>query len=248
MITLFRTIGVLLLLAVVALASALLTMQFVIHSAEVTVPNLKGKTLAQAHRQATALHLDVRVANHLYSSTIPAGHVLNQSPAPGTTVRSGWHMRITESLGPRKVTIPSLTGEPDRVAILKIHQAGLKLAGLAYLPTSRAPSGTVLAQSPQAHAKGVASPRVQLLIATPPSPGKTPGFVMPRLIGKPLAGARRVLASAGLKVARVKRTSLRRRSTGAPQAPLHAGSVIAQSPPSGYRIQPGGAITLTVAK
>lgn len=254
MTSLFRTLGTLLLLAVVALASALLTMQLVIHSAEVTVPDLKGKTLAEAHRVAASLHLDIRVANHLYSSTIPAGRVLNQAPEPGVTVRSGWHMRITESLGPQTVTIPALTGEPDGIAIQQIHQSGLQLGRLAYLPTSAAPSGTVIAQSPRPNAQGVSSPRVQLLIATPPMPDSTSGFVMPSLAGRNLASARALLAHAGLKLVSVKRIAAGIRpigsvaSTAPPQAPIVPGSVIAQTPSSGYRVQPGDTVTLTVAK
>lgn len=239
MTTLARTLGLLLLLVCVALASAILTMKFVVHSAEVTVPDLKGKALSQARHDAAALHLDVRVANHLYSSTIPAGRVLNQSPAPGTTIRTGWHMRITESLGPQTVKIPALTGEPDRIAIQQIHQAGLQLGQLAYLPTGSAPSGTVIAQSPQANAQDVASPRIHLLIATPPTPTSATALVMPTLVGQTLSRARAILAHAGLKLTHVKRIVARTRPIG---------SVIAQKPLSGYRVQPGDTVTLTVAK
>lgn len=254
MTSLFRTLSLLLLLACVALASAILTMKLVIHSAEVTVPDLNGKTLSQAHRDAAARHLDVRVANHLYSPTIPAGRVLNQSPAPGTTVRTGWHMRVTESLGPQTVSIPSLTGEPNRVAIQQIHQAGLQLGQLAYLPTSSAPSGTVIAQSPQANAQGIASPRIHLLIATPPTPSSATALVMPTLVGQTLSSARAILAQASLKLSHVKRIVAGVRpigsvsSTAPPQAPILPGSVIAQSPASGYRVQPGDTVTITVAK
>lgn len=250
----FRTLSLLLLLACVALASAILTMKLVIHSAEVTIPNLKGKTLSQAHHDAAALHLDVRVANHLYSSTIPAGRVLNQSPAPGTTVRTGWHMRITESLGPQTVTIPNLTGESDRVAIQQIHQAGLQLGQLAYLPTATAPPGTVIAQSPQAKAQGAATPRIHLLIATLPTPSSATALVMPTLVGQTLSSARAILTHAGLKLSNVKKIAVGVRpigsasSTAPPQQPILPGAVLAQQPLSGYRVQPGDTVTLTVAK
>lgn len=253
--SLFRALGILLLLAVVALASAILTMKLVIHSAEVTVPNLKGKTLLQAHHDTAALHLDCRVANHLYSPTIPAGRVLNQSPAPGTIVRSGWHMRITESLGPQTVHIPALTGEPDNVALLQIRQAGLELGQLAYLPISTAPSGTVLAQSPQANAQGLASPHIQLLIAMPPTPDfAAAALVMPGLIGQTIAGARAILTHAGLKLSSIQRVAPGVRpigsvsSTAPPRLHILPGTVIAQTPLSGYRVQSGDKVTITVSK
>ncbi|MGC8549210.1 MAG: PASTA domain-containing protein [Acidobacteriaceae bacterium] len=254
MTSLFRTLSLLLLLVCVALASAILTMKLVIHSAEVTIPNLKGKTLSQAHDDAAALHLDIRIANHLYSPTIPAGRVLNQSPEPGTTVRTGWHMQITESLGPQTVNIPTLTGEPSNIAIQQLRQSGLQLGSLAYLPSQTAPSGTVLAQSPQANAQGVASPRVDLLIATPPAPAPAQAIVMPSLKGQTLSSARQILTQAGLKLTSVKKIYPAIRpigsiaSTAPPQQPILPGSVIAQTPPSGYRVQPGDSVTLTVAK
>jgi beta-lactam-binding protein with PASTA domain len=252
--SLFRTLSLLLLLVCVALASAILTMKLVIHSAEVTIPNLKGKSLSQAHSEAAALHLDIRIANHLYSPTIPAGRVLNQSPAPGTTVRTGWHMQITESLGPQTVKIPTLTGEPSNIAIQQIRQSGLQLGSLAYLPSQTATSGTVLAQSPQAGAQGVASPHISLLIATPPAPTSATAIVMPTLVGQTLASARAILTHAGLKLASVKKIYPAIRpigsvsSTAPPQQPVLPGSVLAQTPPSGYRVQPGDSVTLTVAK
>lgn len=254
MTSLFRTLSLLLLLACVALASAILTMKLVIHSAEVTIPNLQGKTLSQAHREAAALHLDVRVANHLYSPTVPAGRVLNQSPAPGTTVRSGWHMRVTESLGSQTLKIPTLTGEPDSIAIQQIRQSGLQLGSLAYLPSQTATSGTVIAQSPQAGAQGVASPRIDLLIAAPPAPSTANALVMPTLVGQTISSARQILSHAGLKLASVKTINPGVRpigsvsSTAPPEQPILPGSVLAQTPLSGYRVQPGDSVTLTVAK
>ncbi len=254
MTSLFRALSLLLLLACVALASAILTMKLVIHSAEVTIPNLKGKTLSQAHRQAAALQLDVRIVNHLYSPTIPAGRVLNQSPAPGTTVRIGWHMQITESLGPRTTSIPTLTGEPSNIAIRQIRQSGLQLGSLAYLPSQTATSGAVLAQSPQAGALGVASPRISLLIATPPVHNSAQTLVMPALKGQTLLKARQILTHAGLKLTSFRRIYPAIRpigsvsSTAPPQQPILPGTVIAQTPPSGYRVKPGDSVTLTVAK
>lgn len=245
MTSLLRTLGILFLLAVIALASALLTMRFTEHQAMVTVPSLKGQTLAAARRNAAARHLRFHVADRLFSSTVAANRVLNQSPSPGAAAHPGTRVGVALSLGPQTAAVPSVTGEPDRAAIHKIHQAGFQLGHLAYLPTSRAPSGTVLAQSPQAHAKNIASPRIQLLIATPPTPSTTSGYVMPNLIGEPLAQARRTLARAGLKLARVKKFRLRRHAS---KTHFRPGSVIAQSPQSGYRIPPHGTVTLTVAK
>jgi beta-lactam-binding protein with PASTA domain len=163
-------------------------------------------------------------------------------------------MRVTESLGPQTAHIPALTGEPDSLAILQVHQAGLQLGQLAYLPTGTATSGTVLAQSPQANAQSVASPRIQLLIATPPVPSSATALVMPTLVGQTLSSAKSILTHAGLKLVSVKNIYPGIRpigsisSTAPPQQPILPGSVLAQTPLSGYRVQSGDTVTLTVAK
>jgi eukaryotic-like serine/threonine-protein kinase len=252
--TLFRTLGILLLLVVVALTSAVLTMHFAIHGAEVTIPDLKGSSIPEAHQQASALGLDLSVENRLYSSDVAAGHVLNQSPAPGTVVRAGWPMRLTESLGPQKVTIPALTGKDDRIAALEIRRAGLQPANPAYLASPQAPEGTVLAQSPEPDAAGVENPIVHVLLAAPADPSATPGMVMPSLIGKLFPNAALTVTRAGLKLAPVKSTPITVPAVGSinsntvPAPPVVSGSVLAQNPPAGYRVQAGDTVTLTVAR
>ena len=72
------------LLVAVALLSAITTMHFAIHGAEVQVPALKGMTVADARSQTAGLGLNLDVDNRYYSGDVAAGHILTQSPAPGT--------------------------------------------------------------------------------------------------------------------------------------------------------------------
>lgn len=254
MTALFRFIGIVLLLLIVALTSAVLTMHFAIHGAEVTVPDFKGQTVTRAHREASDLGLDLSIENRLYSAEIPAGRISNQSPAPGTIVRAGWPVRLTQSLGPQKVSIPQLTGLPERVAALQIRRAGLQPASPAYLPSTQSPEGAVLAQSPQPDAPGVESPVVHTLVAAPDDGQSTPAFVMPNLIGQIFTGAALTVTHAGLNLAPVKDVAVAIPTVGsvnsntAPAQPLLSGSVIAQSPLAGYRVQPGDTVTLTVVR
>ena len=111
----FRMASVVMLLVAVALLSAITTMHFAIHGAEVKIPVLKGMTVAEARRQAAGMGLNLDVDNRYYSSDVAAGHILTQSPAPGTVVRREWHVRIAESLGPQKVDVPDTVGADARV-------------------------------------------------------------------------------------------------------------------------------------
>ena len=122
------------LLVAVALLSAITTMHFAIHGAEVQVPALKGMTVADARSQAAGMGLNLDVDNRYYSGDVAAGHILTQSPAPGTVVRREWRVRVAESLGPQKVDVPNTVGVDQRVAALNLRRVGLDVGAIATLP------------------------------------------------------------------------------------------------------------------
>ena len=78
----FRAASLALVLVVIGLVSALTTMHFAIHGAEVQIPALKGMTVADARSQTAGLGLNLVVDNRYYSSAVAAGHILTQSPDP----------------------------------------------------------------------------------------------------------------------------------------------------------------------
>src|ERR1700739_2944482 len=95
----FRVASLLMLLVAVALLAAITTMHFAIHGAEVQVPALTGMTVADARSETAGLGLSLDVDNRYYSGDVAAGHILTQSPAPGSVVRKEWRVRVSESLG-----------------------------------------------------------------------------------------------------------------------------------------------------
>src|SRR3984957_17029959 len=98
----FQMASMVMLLVAVALLSAIATMHFAIHGAEVQVPALAGMTVADARSQKAGLGLNLDVENRYCSGDVAAGHILTQSPAAGTVVRREWRVRVAESLGPQK--------------------------------------------------------------------------------------------------------------------------------------------------
>src|SRR5271167_3313769 len=159
MIRFFQFVILLLGLSLVALASAIVTMRFAIHGAEVTIPSFIGLTAQEALNKAAELGVEMTIDNRFYSAEVPAGRILSQSPAPGTVVRREWHVRCIESLGPQTVAIPNLTGQPQRAAIIALRRLGLELGSIVRM-NSAAPPETVIAQDPPAGAAGVEKPSV----------------------------------------------------------------------------------------
>lgn len=249
----FQFVLVVLMLGILALLSAITTMHFAIHGAEVTVPNLRGLTITEATRKAAELGLNLSVENRYYSVDIPEGHVLNQSPAAGTVVRREWHVRLTESIGPQKVAIPALTGIDQRVASISVRRARLELGSIAEMPYAYAAPGTVIAQNPAPGAAGVERPSVSLLIAAPPAVAAN-GFVMPDLTGQLFSSAAMTVTKAGLKLEPAKSVQASVPAVGdagsmtAPKPPVQIGAVVSQKPQPGTRVDASTAVELTVAE
>jgi beta-lactam-binding protein with PASTA domain len=251
LIRLFRMGSVVMLLVAAALFSAIMTMHFAIHGAEVKIPALKGMTVAEARSQTTGMGLNLDVDNRYYSADIAAGHILSQSPAPGTVVRREWHLRVAESLGPQKVDVPDTVGTDARVAALKLRRAGLEVGVTAKLPYAGAEDGTVLAQDPPAHSQGIAQPSVNILVAAPDNAAPD-GYVMPDMTGVPVITAQVVLSRIGLKVDTPSYADINVPAVGTgaepPRAPIAPGSVIGQQPMAGARVDQTTMIRLTAAK
>ena len=247
----FRFASLLMLLVAVALLAAIVTMRFAIHGAEVTVPSLKGMTVADARSETAGLGLNLDVDNRYYSGEVATGHILTQSPAPGTVVRRSWMVRVSESLGPQKVDVPNTVGEAERVAEMELQRAGLEVGVVAQLPDSGTAEGTVLAQDPPPHAQDIEKPAVSLLVATP-SDETADGWVMPDLTGWTLASAEAALASVGIKAAPPDFVNVAIPPVGngsePPKPPVNPGSVVAQEPVAGMRVDQSATVRLAVAK
>ncbi len=255
----FQFAIVLLLLSLAALVSAVTTMHFAIHGREVTVPDFRGMTEADAARKAAALDLDFAVDDRFYSATIPAGRILTQSPLPDTRVRREWHVRTTQSLGPQKAAIPPLLNQPERLATMDIRRAGLQVGTVARMPDAASPPDMVIAQIPSAGFANVDRPSVSLLMSTA-ALDTTNAYVMPDFVNGNYNAAAAAIAHAGLKLAPVIYTSVAipdvgsglgatsLRSPASPVVPVPPGTVLAQTPQPGTRVDSRTAIQLTVAQ
>ncbi len=246
-----RVAFVTLLVVAVGLLAAITTMHFAIHGAEVQVPTLKGMTVADARSQAAGLGLNLDVDNRYYSSDVAAGHILTQSPAQGTVVRREWHVRVAESLGAQQVDVPDTIGMDEHLAALKLRRVGLTVGTTAHLPSAKLPEGTVLAQDPPAHAKGIEGPSINLLVASPPDVGAD-GFIMPDLKGMTLESAQAQLAHVGLTAAPPSFMEMDVPPVGpdgtSVKPPVAPDTVILQQPQPGARVDANTLVRLTVAR
>ncbi|MGH9524219.1 MAG: PASTA domain-containing protein [Terriglobales bacterium] len=237
----FRFVLLGLILVIVALASALTAMRVAIHGREVAVPKLVGLTPNQAERLALQNGLLIDVANRFYSSDIPEGRILSQTPDPGTKVRRGWRVRLAESLGKQQVVIPNVVGDSERSAEINLRRRGLEPGTVAFVNLPGQPQDQVIAQNPPAGAEGIASPKVNLLLAAPDEPA---AYVMPNLVGHSLADAQRILQGAGMKIGTLHTVAVDPQLPN-PPAP---GTVLRQSIAAGQKVIAGTSLDFDVSK
>lgn len=189
-----------LVLVIVAMVSALTAMRFAIHGREVAVPSLVGVSPVEAERAVAGLGLQVSIERQYYSPQVPEGRIMSQLPLPGTKVRRGWQVRVAQSLGPTRVSIPDVTGESEHAAELNIRRRGLDVASMAEVQATEIPEDQVLAQDPTANATQVAAPKISLLVTRTADPQ---AFVMPSFVGQALGSVSRSLQDAGFKLGNV---------------------------------------------
>jgi beta-lactam-binding protein with PASTA domain len=246
----FRFVAMGLILVTVGVMSALTAMRVAIHGREVAIPSFVKLSVSEAERVADRNGLAVSIEGQFYSAEIPEGRIVSQQPPAGTRVRRGWRVRLAQSLGVQRVTIPDVQGQSPRAAELNVRQRGLEIDTIAEAHIPDAPTEQVIAQSPPAAAQGVQSPKLSILLSMEP---EAPMFVMPNFVGRSLAEASANIDQAGFKLAQVKTAVApltNGSSTAAPPSNPISGptTVVRQSPAAGQKIAADTQIILEVSR
>jgi len=231
---LFRVGLLVFILAAAAFLSAVTAMRFAIQGREVTMPNLVGKSSADALAILQGRGLQLKVVDRVYSD-LPINAVARQSPPEGERMKVAQNAHVVLSLGPQNVTTPSLIGESLRVARIQLLQLGLQLGEVTTYAAPAALADTILQQTPLPGTRA-ASPRVDLLVAQGDSPAS---YIMPWFVGMPLPDADRLLASAGFKLSK---------TTFIPSPQWPKGAITEQTPEPGSKITSDTSIEMVVAQ
>jgi serine/threonine-protein kinase len=221
-------------LAVTYLLFAAVSMRLALKTREVQVPNLIARTANEATVIAASQGLTLRVDDiRRPDPKVPAGRVLLQEPAAGSTARRQRSVKVWLSAGARSTIVPLLVGESERTAQLRLTQDGITLASVAEIRSPAFGTDVVIAQSPPPKSQ---TGRVSLLVNRGER-GAT--YVMPDLIGVNGDRAAEVLRERGFRVAVVGSN---------PYPGVAAGVVLRQSPQAGFQITPGEPISLEVSR
>jgi beta-lactam-binding protein with PASTA domain len=213
---------------------AFLAVRFTVRSAEVTVPDLTGRTVNEASARLEDLGLMLRVDDaRRVDPKVPAGQILQQEPPAGMRVRQQRSVRVWVSEGEAATVVPALVGQGQRAAEVRVAQDGLTVASVAEIRSRDYAPDAVVAQDP---APGTHSATVSLLV----NRGlRGVSYVMPDLIGVDGDRAADLLRNRGFRVAVVGTQ---------PYPGVPSGIVIRQTPAGGFQVGPGEAIALEVSR
>jgi serine/threonine-protein kinase len=225
-------LGGALLLTYVLFAAA--AMRLALKTREVEVPSLAGRTVNDARTLVADAGLNLRVEEGgRIDPKVPAGQVLAQDPAAGLRTRKERTVKVWVSAGPRALIVPSLIGESERTAQLRLQQEGLELITASEIRSAEYASGAVVAQTPPAKTRATT---VALLV----NRGERAfTYVMPDLIGVNGDRAADLLRARGFRVAIVG---------DHPYPGVPAGIVLRQNPQAGFQISPGETISLEISR
>jgi beta-lactam-binding protein with PASTA domain len=216
--------------------TAIIFSQVILKGEAVNVPDLTGKTVAEAKEELKKKDLLLAQGGTEFSDTAARGLILLQDPAPHSRLRVTKVVQVVTSAGSRRVTVPDIENKSLETALQLLKEAGLARGKLTQIHTTRYPAGRVIAQQP---APGEAAERgspVGLMLS---QGGSEARYLMPDLIG---LRAERVIArlkSMDFKVADIHYVYY-------PGQP--SGVIVGQFPRSGFRVQKRNLITLEVSR
>ena len=98
----------------------------------VDVPSVTGRSLASATSSIEGADLEVARADDAYSTSVPKGSVISQSPASGQLV-PGETVTLTVSKGPEMVSVPDVEGLTKAAATSKLEAAGFSVSVQTFL-------------------------------------------------------------------------------------------------------------------
>ena len=103
------------------------------HNKELTVPDFKTLSLADAQKLADENDLRLDVVDSVYVKRLAHGAVYRQNPEAGAAVKKGRRILITiNSMSPQMTSVPNVVGYSLRQASAEIASKGLTVGELIY--------------------------------------------------------------------------------------------------------------------
>jgi eukaryotic-like serine/threonine-protein kinase len=155
------------------------------------VPLVNNQPVAQAEREITQAHLGYNVTDKT-STTVAKGLVISSNPPEGNNVAANTVVTLYVSTGVQPVPVPNVVGQQESQAETTLQDKGFQFT-IKSDPSSTAPTGQVLSESPPAGSSQPPNTTITLTV----SGGLVP---VPSVVGDSQQTAQSVLTTAGFQV------------------------------------------------
>ncbi|MBA4370725.1 MAG: serine/threonine protein kinase [Coriobacteriaceae bacterium] len=199
----------------------------------VEVPDVRGMTLEEASNTIIGTGLLVGDVTEVYSSDVPEGKVIEQSPAAAERVEMNWPVTLVISRGEESVLVPDVTGMSESEAFSTLRKAGLYIDGVRREYSRTIAKGLAITTEPTAGISVAKGGNIILVVSD-----GIETKALPSVVGKSQKDAKAELEAAGFKVKQVDEYSDK----------VKKGFVISQDPDGGLISQTGSTVTIHVSK
>ncbi|MFC1553917.1 PASTA domain-containing protein [candidate division KSB1 bacterium] len=208
---------------------------YVKHGDEINMPDLFEKKDTQALSELRMLGFEMEIEKKHHPNIKP-GLVTYQSPLPFTKVKKGRKVKLSVSLGEKKIKMPDLMNISPREAELILKKSNLKLGEVVYEYNSEFTKGVVFNQMYERGWELKKETVIDIVVSNGPEPNVV---TMPNLLRKSLKYAREAIQKNGLILGNIVYQE---------EKEILPNTVLFQDPPYLRLIEPGTVVTLIVSK
>jgi eukaryotic-like serine/threonine-protein kinase len=218
------------LIALLALAAIAFGLYMLLRPEQRVVPDVVNLPEAVAAQSLNNRGFEVEI-DRVTNPDVERGRVAAQDPRPNTEADEGSTVTLTVSEGPGEATVPAVAGMRQEEAERAVRDAGFR-PEVEREFSDDVDEGRVIEASPPGGTSIEVGSTVTLRVSRGPQ-----AVAVPDVTGQSEDDARSALEGAGLTVA----------SNDQESEDVEPGTVLAQDPAAGERVQPGSTVTITVA-
>jgi beta-lactam-binding protein with PASTA domain/subtilisin family serine protease len=216
-------------------------------TATAIVPDIIGKTQAQAQQAVASVGLYPGDVVQQCSDEVEAGKVIRQHPAPGTVINMGSPRPVdfVVSTGPcsdpqpETALVPNITGKTPEQAEQTLIAVGLLAGEVVYMCDATVAVGTIISQNLTAGVSVALGRSVAFVVSTGPCEDPQPETALiPNITGKTREAAEQELAIVGLVPGEVSEEC---------DDLVEEGMIVSQNPAAGISVDLGYPVAFVVS-
>ncbi len=228
--------GLAMLYLFIFIISVFFTMQTLIKGEEIDAPNFVGKSLSEVETLANNQDIYLKKIFGNYDSHFKPLTIIDQVPSPGDRIKEKSIIKIFITAEAVDVIVPNVVGLNLNECTDVLGKNKLRKKYISYMDSVLVPVDSVISQSIPPGSRTHSGTEINLLVSRG---SKEKSYIMPDLIGKNSETVLSYFQNLGFQIA----TPIKVSYPG-----IKPGTVIKQSPLSGFRINTKARISIEVSE